>query len=137
MKKIILTLILFSFIFGCAQPQTNNEQNLEDTTPNITTPLNPEIIPNDCISWFDGCATCVLVDGEITACTKTACKEYGEAECLEYAQIEPETAVVPDINQNNLDNEIDPVDPSLDPEFNDGIFPPGFEENGGEIPPAE
>ena len=32
-------------------------------------------VPRDCISWFDGCNTCTVVDGVITGCTKMACKK--------------------------------------------------------------
>ena len=36
----------------------------------------------DCISWFDGCNTCEVINGEIGPCTKKACMEYEKPRCL-------------------------------------------------------
>lgn len=42
------------------------------------------VIPKQCVSWFDGCNTCSVVDGEIGSCTKRDCETRGEAECRAY-----------------------------------------------------
>ena len=43
----------------------------------------------NCVSWFDGCNTCEVVNGEITICTELPCPptydEYEEPKCLEYS----------------------------------------------------
>jgi putative hemolysin len=44
----------------------------------------PEI-PEGCISWYDGCNTCSVIDGQIGGCTRMYCQEMNEPECLEYA----------------------------------------------------
>lgn len=38
----------------------------------------------NCISYFDGCNTCDVEDGEIIACTEIYCENYEEPKCLEY-----------------------------------------------------
>ena len=43
-------------------------------------------IPEGCTSWFDGCNTCTVKDGEIGGCTKMACKTTtSEAACRTFA----------------------------------------------------
>ena len=43
-------------------------------------------IPEGCVSWFDGCNTCSVKEGEIGGCTKKACKSQAtEGSCRAYA----------------------------------------------------
>ncbi len=44
----------------------------------------PQEIPRYCESWFDGCNTCAVEDGEITICTEKYCAEEDREEprCL-------------------------------------------------------
>jgi hypothetical protein len=42
-----------------------------------------QMIPSDCVSWFDGCNTCTAKNGALLACTLMYCSEPGEAKCLE------------------------------------------------------
>lgn len=43
-------------------------------------------MPEGCVSWFDGCNTCTVKDGEVGACTKKACKSgAGESKCHAFA----------------------------------------------------
>lgn len=57
-------------------------------------------IPENCISWYDGCNTCGAKDGELTMCTMMYCEEpIGEAKCLAYA---PETHVCTDEEKTNM-----------------------------------
>ncbi len=39
---------------------------------------------DNCVTWFDGCNICNVVDGVIESCTKKDCLEYGEPRCLEF-----------------------------------------------------
>ncbi len=32
-------------------------------------------IPNGCVTWFDGCNRCLVVEGKIEGCTKKRCPE--------------------------------------------------------------
>jgi hypothetical protein len=41
-------------------------------------------IPKYCSSWFDGCNTCTVSDGEIGGCTRIYCEVYQEPRCLSY-----------------------------------------------------
>jgi len=34
-----------------------------------------------CSSFYDGCNTCTVQDGQVAACTKMACSEYAQPEC--------------------------------------------------------
>ena len=34
---------------------------------------NSQTIPADCVSWFDGCNSCNVVDGKLTVCTAMWC----------------------------------------------------------------
>lgn len=44
------------------------------------------VIPEDCTSWFDGCNTCMVVDGELGGCTRMACPAAAleEPKCLAF-----------------------------------------------------
>ncbi len=45
----------------------------------------------DCTSWFDGCNTCEVVDGELSDCTKIGCSDLTREKprCLEYSNQQP------------------------------------------------
>jgi hypothetical protein len=47
---------------------------------------NIQVIPEDCISWFDGCNNCMVSDGELGGCTKKYCEPdmIEEPRCLEF-----------------------------------------------------
>lgn len=64
MKKIIIIGLLIGLVIltGCIK---------------TTTPLNK------CTKYFDGCNTCMVVDGEVTGCTEMYCEVYEEPKCLE------------------------------------------------------
>lgn len=51
--------------------------------------LEEEKLLADCTSWFDGCNTCEVVNGQIRACTKKQCVNYKEPRCLAYANEKP------------------------------------------------
>jgi len=73
-KKLIIvtSLFLILFLIGCTQ--------INDTNIDL----------ENCKTYFDGCNTCSVIDGEITGCTEKACESvdggsaYKEPECLEY-----------------------------------------------------
>ena len=41
-------------------------------------------IPNDCISWYDGCNTCMVNDGVLGACTRMMCFREDTPRCIQY-----------------------------------------------------
>lgn len=41
-------------------------------------------IPENCTSWFDGCNTCFVKDGEIGGCTRMACEKNTEPKCTQF-----------------------------------------------------
>jgi hypothetical protein len=47
---------------------------------------NTQQIPNNCISWFDGCNTCSVNNGKIGGCTMMMCFQQGTPECRAYDQ---------------------------------------------------
>ncbi len=74
MKKIIITISLFLVLLlvGCT--------SVNDTSVDLT----------NCKTYFDGCNTCGVVDGQITGCTEIGCESvdggsgYKDQKCLEY-----------------------------------------------------
>lgn len=74
MKKIIIigSLLLVLFLVGCT--------SVNDTSVDLT----------NCKTYFDGCNTCGVIDGQIAGCTEKACESvddspgYKEPECIEY-----------------------------------------------------
>lgn len=50
---------------------------------NIDAEIEPTIDLTDCISYFDGCNTCMVEDGVIGGCTKMHCETLEEPKCLE------------------------------------------------------
>jgi putative hemolysin len=42
-------------------------------------------VPTNCTSWYDGCNTCFVTDGNIMGCTKKYCEVNTEAYCMQYA----------------------------------------------------
>ena len=75
MKREIVIIglcIIGLFISAC----TNTDNSPSDT--------NDDIDLMNCISYYDGCNTCQVVNGEIGGCTKMYCEEYKEPKCLEF-----------------------------------------------------
>ncbi|HAW81988.1 MAG TPA: hypothetical protein DCX27_21190 [Balneola sp.] len=38
--------------------------------------------PTNCLTWNDGCNTCMLVEGEIGGCTEMYCFQQGNPYCM-------------------------------------------------------
>ena len=68
---LILAIVALLVVSGCAQ-----------------TPSPPPIPLEDCALYFDGCNNCNVVNGQITKCTKMACKVYQQPRCVVPAQID-------------------------------------------------
>jgi len=54
-------------------------------SPSAPQKLEEPLIPETCTSWFDGCNTCGVSNGELTFCTERACSTYAEPSCRAYA----------------------------------------------------
>lgn len=65
--------VLFST--GMLTGDTSTASNGSWTIPENPAPKN---IPADCISWFDGCNTCGVKDGQLTGCTRKACEKFND-----------------------------------------------------------
>jgi hypothetical protein len=44
-------------------------------------PVNPNIIPQNCVTWFDGCNTCQVRNGQIGGCTMMMCFRMENPHC--------------------------------------------------------
>jgi len=55
-------------IFNIEPPTQNNQNN----------------IPTNCISWYDGCNTCMVNNGQIGACTRMMCFRNDRAYCTRF-----------------------------------------------------
>lgn len=54
---------------------------------NLISPDNPVIsstVPDNCLSWYDGCNTCRVVNGQLSGCTRMMCFREETARCLDY-----------------------------------------------------
>ncbi len=84
-----------SYSNGCEQARLCNPNISSDLCSAPKKPLiNPAAdIPADCKSWYDGCNTCMVVNGKITGCTMMACVTGGSAtnppKCLSYKSVSP------------------------------------------------
>jgi hypothetical protein len=47
-----------------------------------------QMIPSDCVRWFDGCNNCAVKDGQLLGCTLMYCSEPAEGKCLESAAMD-------------------------------------------------
>lgn len=47
--------------------------------------LDPNTIPSTCVSWFDGCNTCRVINGQLGSCTRMMCFREGNPYCEQYA----------------------------------------------------
>ena len=45
---------------------------------------NPDVIPNNCLSWYDGCNTCQVREGVLRGCSRLMCFTEGNPHCLSF-----------------------------------------------------
>jgi hypothetical protein len=71
--------------------------------------------PSDCLTWYDGCNTCSLMNGELGACTEMYCFQQNTPYC-----INPQSEV--SIEPWLIDPQpvIDPMPPVVNPFLGDG-----------------
>ena len=55
----------------------------------LFTPTNieHETVPNNCETWYDGCNTCRVINGQIGSCTRMMCFREDNPRCLNYVNI--------------------------------------------------
>ena len=46
---------------------------------------NPNVIPHNCLSWFDGCNTCSVNNGVLRGCSRMMCFTESNPHCLSFA----------------------------------------------------
>ena len=46
--------------------------------------VNPNYIPSHCISWFDGCNTCSVINGELRGCSRLMCFRESTPYCINF-----------------------------------------------------
>ena len=95
---LILLLVPVIFLAGCSmikkesseQPkESQNATKTQDMTKEDETKKTTEeetAIPENCVSWFDGCNNCMVSNGKAAACTKKYCppEAMEEPKCLKY-----------------------------------------------------
>jgi hypothetical protein len=53
---------------------------------NLISPRRSDgVIPNDCVSWYDGCNTCEVSSGVLNSCTRIMCFRNDNPRCLSYS----------------------------------------------------
>ena len=60
---------------------TQQCQRLWELPCSHTLDMNSHLIPYGCVTWFDGCNTCQVVNGAIQSCTLMLCMEQSEPHC--------------------------------------------------------
>jgi hypothetical protein len=84
---VLLLLIVAAFVWLVLKPEHDLSQKVFGYL-NISVSKNIEISQEvdltDCISYFDGCNTCMVEDGVIVWCTKMFCETSTQPMCLEY-----------------------------------------------------
>ena len=69
---------------NCPIPQTWQETQI---TFHLEKPrvANPNVIPHNCLSWFDGCNTCLVTEGVLRGCSRMMCFTESNPHCLSFA----------------------------------------------------
>ena len=63
------------------------------TEKNILFPIvspvynDPNTVPENCVSWFDGCNTCSVNNGMLGGCTRMMCFREDTPRCLQYSNV--------------------------------------------------
>ena len=72
---------------ACPTPTCNSNQCVmrHGTCCEYTCQSNTPQIPANCVSWFDGCNTCSVNNGQIGICTMMMCFRQGTPECRAYS----------------------------------------------------
>ena len=68
---------------GCTSHDTWTETQV---TFHLSKPevVDPNIIPLNCISWYDGCNTCLVNNGQLGGCTRLMCFREDNPYCLSF-----------------------------------------------------
>ena len=75
MQKIILLVALVFFVNSCANQSTQTSYDMNSWK---------SVIPDSCLSFFDGCNNCRRAEaGKIAACTRKYCETYSKPVCLD------------------------------------------------------
>lgn len=84
--RLILLGLTLTGLVGCGANSMFEAEMTEPALEALPQADEAVVIPTGCISWFDGCNTCKVKDGEISGCTKMACKSgQGKKMCRQYA----------------------------------------------------
>jgi len=93
MKKLLrllflLLLLWFGFLYVVKNPTLPISQKILTTLGiNIETGTQQTGVDlTNCLSYFDGCNTCMVSGGVIGGCTKMYCETPAEPQCLEYVR---------------------------------------------------
>ena len=71
----------------------NNPSSRSWTEKNILFPIIPPVynvpntVPQNCVSWFDGCNTCSANNGVLGGCTRMMCFREDTPRCLQYSNV--------------------------------------------------
>ena len=63
----------------------NSEKTWKATNIIFTLGVEKSRVPEDCISWYDGCNTCRVSQGDILGCTRMMCFKRGDPYCRKYS----------------------------------------------------
>lgn len=84
-KLLFYIIVFIPFLTACVGESIDKTTNLNlEAINNIIREKPSSLIPSNCISWFDGCNNCLVIDGKINSCTEIFCPEENikEPYCL-------------------------------------------------------
>jgi len=71
---------------GCTKVVPEVDNTPVNSEPTSFENIDTTIIPEGCISWFDGCNTCIILNGQIAGCTKMYCEQMLEPKCKQWQE---------------------------------------------------
>lgn len=85
-RNIIFAIVASVFLVGCGSSLPEQEiVPIEPDVPAVDSGMDESIIPEGCMTWFDGCNMCQTNEPDMPmACTMMACAQMQEPYCEKY-----------------------------------------------------
>lgn len=88
---LLILFVVVSLLAGCSA-LSQSSGNTESQSPPVNYDMSSwkTMIPDSCLSYFDGCNNCRRsAAGEMAACTRKACVKYQKPRCLDDVKSKP------------------------------------------------
>ncbi|MBT3690089.1 hypothetical protein HOE31_01040 [bacterium] len=85
-RKVIIILLLVVILTGCTKVVTDEVIEPVNTEPILYENIDLSVIPNECVTWFDGCNDCIIINEQVLGCTEMYCETLLEPECRQWSE---------------------------------------------------